>query len=212
MVADVVVLSSPEGEASQVERVVRALAAGGVAVLPTDTVYGVAQAVGPNPRGPERVFAIKRRPAGKVVPWLVPAPEALAEYGEDVPAYAWRLARRFWPGGLTLVVRASDKVPAPYRAQDGSVALRVPGSPFVRAVASALGCALATTSANTSGAPAPASFAEVERRIVEESDVAVDGGPCPAGLASTIVSCLGGEPVVARRGAVGDEDVMEACR
>lgn len=206
------VLRSAEGDGSQVAAVADVLGRGGVAVLPTDTVYGISQAVRPNPQGPERVFFIKRRPAGKVVPWIVPSLESLGVYGADVPGFAWALARSFWPGGLTLVVRASKAVPAAYRAADGTVALRVPASPFIRRVASSLGCALATTSANTSGQPAPVRFEDIERRILEESDIAVDGGPCAAGLASTIVSCLGEAPVVTRHGALSDDTVLEACR
>lgn len=193
----------------QMGRIASCMAAGGVAVFPTDTVYGISQAVSANPAGPARVFAIKHRPAGKVVPWLVAAPEDLDRYGRSVPEFARVLARAFWPGGLTLVVAASDEVPQAYRAQDGTVALRVPDEPFVRRLAVAAGCALATTSANTSGLPAPTSFAELEPRILDEIDVAVDGGPCRGGVASTIVSCLEGRPIVTRRGALSEETLFE---
>ena len=195
---------------AQIERIAAPMAAGGVAVFPTDTVYGISQAVSANPDGPTRVFAIKRRPAGKVVPWLVAAPEDLDRYGHEVPDFARSLAHAFWPGGLTLVVAASAEVPPTYRAQDGTVALRVPDEPLARCLASVLGSALATTSANTSGLPAPTSFAEVEPRILADVDVAVDGGSCRGGVASTIVSCLGGRPLVTRRGALSEEVLFGA--
>lgn len=198
---------SPQLWEPVVEEVAGVLGAGGVAVFPTDTVYGIAQAVSANPAGPERVFSIKRRPTGKVVPWLVARMEDLDRYAADVPAYARRLAEALWPGGLTLVVSASPEVPAAYRASDGTVALRMPDCPFALAVLRAAGCALATTSANTSGLPAPVSYGQVEARIVAEADVAVDGGETRCALASTVVSCVGARPRIERLGALSAERV-----
>lgn len=184
------------------------LARGGVAVMPTDTVYGIAQSVLANPQGPLALFSIKRRPLGKVVPWLVEDADALLRFGVEVPPYARALAERFWPGGLTLVVRASSEVPLPYRAADGTVALRCPGSAFVRSIIRASGSPLATTSANTSGCPAPTSYGDVEQRILDECDVAVDGGTTPDGVSSTVVVCVGEGPHVVREGAVPSSEIF----
>ncbi len=193
-----------------VEEAASVLRAGGVVVLPTDTVYGVSQAVAANPGGVARLFAIKRRDPAKTVPWLVAAPEDLGRYGARVPAFAFRLAEALWPGGLTLVVPASAEVPAAYRAADGTVALRMPASSFVRAVARVAGSPLAATSANTSGRPAPTSFEGLEGRIVAEADLVVDGGATPDAQASTVVSCLGARPSLLRTGAVSEVAIREA--
>jgi L-threonylcarbamoyladenylate synthase len=190
-----------------VHHVAQVLLAGGVALLPTDTVYGVAQAVAAVPGGPEGLFAVKRRDRAKTVPWILGDPADLHRYGSKLPAYAQALAERLWPGGLTLVVRASDEVPAPFRGADATVALRVPNAPFVCAVARACGGALACTSANTSGLPAPVSFDQVERRILDEVAIAVDGGLCAGGTASTIVRCTGERPEVLRSGAVAQAEL-----
>lgn len=197
-------------EQAAVEQVARVLAGGGVAVFPTDTVYGIAQTVAANPDGPHRLFAIKRRPAGKVVPWLVADPDDLDRYAAAVPAYARMLARAFWPGPLTLVLRARASVPPAYRAADGTVALRVPDSTFVRALVRAVGSPLATTSANTSGMPAPVCFGDVEGRIMYEADIIVDGGETLDGEASTVVVCTGDAPVVTREGVLDADDVARA--
>ena len=141
---------------AHVARIAQALSGDGVVALPTDTVYGLAQAVATNRQGLERIFSIKRRDHAKAVAWLVAGADALDIYGRDVPAWARDLAARFWPGGLTLVVAASDEVPAALRGADGTIALRMPDAPVVRSVARTLGCPLATTSANTSGMAAPA--------------------------------------------------------
>lgn len=201
--------SHPSGPSLQ--SVGAVLARSGVAVFPTDTVYGIAQAVEANPEGARALFAIKRRDPSKAIPWLVADEAALDEYGLEVPSYARALAREFWPGGLTLVVSASPAVPAPFRGPGETVALRMPDSPLVCALAREAGSPLATTSANTSGLPAPTSFAEVERRIIDESDVAVDGGSTRIGLSSTVVICTGPHPTIARHGAVSDEDVMRVA-
>lgn len=188
-----------------------ALEAGGVVVLPTDTVYGVAQAVCACPDGARALFELKRRPPEKAIPWLVDDVLALDVYGCDVPAYAHRLARAFWPGGMTLVVRASDAVPAAYLGAGATIALREPDAPVVRELARSLGCALATTSANTSGLPSPRSFEELEERIVAGAALTLDGGAVPVGVASTIVDCTAPEPRIVRHGAVPDADVMRVA-
>ena len=190
----------------------RVLSSGGVVVLPTDTVYGVAQAVSACPEGAKGLFELKRRPPEKAIPWLVADVLALDVYGRDVPAYAHRLARAFWPGGMTLVVRASGAVPPAYRGAGETIALREPDSSLVRELAGRLGCALATTSANTSGLPSPRSFTELEARIVEGADLTVDGSVARIGVASTIVDCTGAAPRIVRHGAVADADVMAAAQ
>ena len=189
-----------------------ALGAGEVVVLPTDTVYGVAQAVSACPDGARGLFELKRRPPEKAIPWLVDDVFALDVYGRDVPAYAHRLARAFWPGGMTLVVRASSSVPAAYLGAGATIALREPDAPLVRELTRELGCALATTSANTSGLPSPRSFAELEERIVAGAGLTLDGGEVPVGVASTIVDCTAPEPRIVRHGAVPDADVARVCR
>ena len=187
---------------------VATLAFGGVLVMPTDSVYGIGCAATPNNPGHERIFAIKRRDRAQTLPWLVADPSDLAVYGADVAPYATELAVRYWPGALTLVVRASDAVPPEYRAADGTIALRCPDSPLVRALARAVGAPLATTSANTHGAAAATSGSGLETRIVDAADLTLDAGPAPVGVASTIVDCTGVEPRVLREGAITTADIL----
>ena len=209
--AVVMTLGSSDADNADAVRVTAdALRAGGVAVFPTDTVYGIAQAVRANPAGAQRLFDIKRRDPRKAVPWLIAESNDLERFGEAVPSWAHRLAERFWPGGLTLVVRASREVPPAFCAADGTIALRMPDCTFVRDVARACASPLATTSANTSGCATPVSFDAVEPRILEAADVAVDGGEAPAGLSSTIVVCTEALPRIVRIGAVPPETI-EQC-
>lgn len=142
-----------------------ALAVGNAVVFPTDTVFGLGVSVSAAP-GPQLLYDLKRRDAGKPVAWLVEGPEALDVYGRDVPAYARRLAETFWPGGLTLVVRASDAVPAAFQSPAGTIGLRMPASEAALGLIRAAGCPLAVTSANLSGAADTARAEDLDRALV----------------------------------------------
>lgn len=183
------------------EDAAQVLREGGVVVMPTDSVYGIGAAAVPGNPGHARIFEIKRRDLAQTLPLLVADAEGLSRYAVDVPAWAQELAEKAWPGALTLVVRASEEVPAEFRRADGTVALRVPDSALVRALAREVG-PLAVTSANTHGMPAPATSDDIERRIADAADLTLAAGPTPAGEASTIVDATGAEPKVIRQGAI----------
>ena len=192
---------------------------GGLALVPTETVYGVGVAVAafeslkgiPGPEtGYGRIFTLKRRELSQTVPWLVDGPEAIDRYGRDVPVQVRVLAEKLWPGALTLVVPASDRVPPFMRADDGTVALRASASPVIRELVARCGSPLAVTSANTHGAPAPTSFGEVEPRILEGVDIAIDAGQTPCRDSSTIVAIRDGEPAILRQGALGAAEIHAA--
>ena len=173
---------------------------GCVLVLPTDSVYGIGCAATPGNPAHGKVFEIKKRPAHMKLPWLVADVDDLTRYGKDVPAWAVELAKKHWPGALTLVVAASDEV-GEYRAEDGTIALRCPDSNLVRALAHEVG-PLAVTSANTHGEEAATSGSSVEEALIEAADLTLDAGSAPVGVPSTIVDCTGPEPIVLRRGAI----------
>lgn len=190
---------------------VEVFAAGGVVVVPTDSVYGIGCAATSGNPGHRRTFEIKRRDLAQTLPLLIADPDDLGRYGRDLPEYGLRLARAYWPGALTLVVRASDAVPPAYRAADDTVALRVPDSALVRAIARELGAPLAITSANTHGEAAATSGASVEPRIAEAVDLVLDAGPAPLAVASTIVDATGPEPHILRKGAIPPAELLRLC-
>ena len=199
---------SAESMAEALEETSKALKAGGVAVFPTDTVYGIGVLVSSYQAGPEPLFRIKRRPREKKIPLLLPSMESLHIYGSQVDVRAEALARAFWPGGLTLVVRASDAVPLPYRNENGTVAVRVPGPSFALDLLGALGEAMAVTSANSSGLPSPTCGKRVEGVIVEQVDIVIDAGQTRCGEASTIVDCTQCRPNILRQGAVSANEIL----
>lgn len=188
-------------EADRIELASECLRHGGVVILPTDSVYGIGCVAAPGNPAHGRIFEIKRRPAGMKLPWLVDDIDALRFFGAEVPGWAINLATKYWPGALTLVVKASDKVPAEYRAEDGTIALRAPDNVLVRYLAFHLG-PLAVTSANIHGADAATTGADIDPALIEAADLALDAGPAPVGVPSTIVDCTGADPRILRQGAI----------
>lgn len=182
------------------EGAIRALRAGRPVAFPTDTVYGVGVAV-EYAAGPQELFRLKRRDEDKPVAWLVGSPDDLLTYGDDVPDYVLRLARAFWPGGLTLVVRASERVPAAFQSAEGTIGLRMPASALALNLIRKAGCPLATTSANFSGEPAPGAFDELDPAFAQAVGVVV--GETAAGEA--------GEDGEGRRAVGGEESAPLAA-
>lgn len=181
---------------------------GGVIVFPTDTLYGLAA----DPRDPDavdRVFAIKRRGGGEPLPLIVASLDAAAAVGRLTPL-ARRLAAACWPGPVTAIVEDAGTVAPRVHAGTHAVALRVPASAVAAGLARLAGGAITSTSANRSGAPAPASAREAEEALGEEPDGVLDGGPAPGGPPSTIVDARGNEPILVRAGAVAFERILEA--
>lgn len=177
-----------------------ALRGGGVVLLPTDTVYGIA-VVASAPGATARLFALKERSEGQPVAVLV-ADRAQALALADAPGdAALRLMERLWPGPLTLVVRRSPTASSLELGGDpATVGLRCPDHDLVRALATEVG-PLATTSANRHGQPTPLTAAEAAASLVGPVDLVVDGGRLGS-VASTVVDLTGSEPKVLREGAV----------
>ena len=140
---------------------------GGIVVFPTETVYGIG-ASSASCFGPQEIIDIKARPKNKPLPWLVEDDDALDAYGVDVPEYAHRIAKKFWPGALTIVVKAASMVAPEFRDDRGTVALRCPDHEVVMELIQASGGPIITTSANTSGKPPAGSFDELEERIIAQ--------------------------------------------
>jgi tRNA threonylcarbamoyl adenosine modification protein (Sua5/YciO/YrdC/YwlC family) len=186
------------------EEAAAALARGEVVAVPTDTVYGVA--VDPvQPRAMEALVRAKGRPADLAVAVLV-AGVAQAETVGILDDRARRLAARFWPGGLTLVVDRRPAVAWPLGGDPTSIGLRWPGHPVPTALAARVG-PLATTSANRHGRPPLETAAEVEDELGGDVALVVDGGRC-AGLASTVVDCRGGQVRILREGRIASDLVL----
>ena len=174
---------------------------GGLVVMPTDTVYGVAARLD-RPEAIVRLYVAKGRPEEKPIPVLISSPEQLARLTGDLPAGAAAFAAQFWPGALTVALPRSAAVPDLVVAGGDTVGLRMPDHPFALALIAACGGALAVTSANRSGDPSLHEAAAVAEAIGGAVDLIVDGGTTPGGMASTVVAIAEDGPRVLREGPI----------
>jgi len=176
------------------------LLAGGVAVIPTETVYGLA--VHPaHPEAMQRLYTIKGRQAAKPIALLAADAAAVARFGAQMPPAAERLAAAFWPGALTLVLAC---------AAGPDEGFRVPAHDWTRALLAACGGLLRVTSANLSGALPAASAVAALRDVGLEADLVIDDNISPGGIASTVVRVTSGEPEILRPGAIGEAEIRAA--
>lgn len=197
----------------QVSAAVEVLKRGGVVAVPTDTLYGLA-ARALDEAAVRRVFAIKGRPEGMALPVLIADTDDLAKYSVDVPDSAWKLARRFWPGPLTLVLRKASVVPHVVTGGADTVGLRVPNSELVRRIIRELGAPITGTSANRTGKPGLTTAEDVMRELGGLVDLVLDIGPIISdyhGAASTVLDILAQPPLILREGPVSAEDIEAAC-
>ena len=178
---------------------------GGVIAFPTDTVYGVG-AHAFQPEAVRQLYVAKNRPAEKAIPLLIASAADLSLVAAEVPKIAWRLADRFWPGGLTLVVPRHPRVPDAV-SSGPTVAVRVPDHSFPLALIAALDAPLAATSANLSGQPSPTTTDQVIAQLRGRVALILDGGPCPGGVPSTVVDVTVDPPVILRHGAISEETI-----
>ena len=201
-------VSSADPEPPLIARAVDTLMAQGIVAYPTDTLYGLAV----DPRSDEaveRLFAVKGRPAGLAIPLIA----ASLEQAQELATFAnvdLRLARAFWPGPLTLVLKPRQPLAPRVLGSGQTVAVRVPANSIAGALAAAFGFAITATSANRTG-DAPARSADaVLTALGDVIDLVLDGGPSASGPASTIVETGDGGPRLVRAGAVGFDRVLKS--
>jgi len=194
----------------EIEKGVKILQKGGVIAFPTDTVYGLG-ADAFNSTAVERIYEIKNRPKYRQLPLLIADVERLTTLAKPIPEIAWFLARRFWPGGLTLVLSKTDSVPA-YLASRPTIAVRVPDHPVCLALIQHLGNPIIGTSANISGQPAALTAEEVGQQLGGKIDFIINGGKCPGSKESTVVDVTREPPIILRQGIIPSDEIDKAYK
>ena len=179
---------------------------GGLVAFPTETVYGLG-ADACNPEAVARVFEAKRRPAFDPIIVHIASASDGHRYGDFDSRTADLLMDRFWPGPLTLVVRKKEIVPSIVTAGLPTVGLRVPANVSARELIRRAGCALAAPSANPFGYVSPTEASHVASQLSREVSLILDGGKCPIGVESTILSIAGGTPRLLRSGGTPIEEL-----
>lgn len=195
---------------SSKETLSRALAVlnvGGLVAFPTDTVYGVG-ALAFNGEAVESIYAAKDRPTEKAIPILIGGLDDLAQVAIDIPEEALKLASRFWPGPLTLLVPKRAGLPESVSAT-ATVGVRVPDHEIARALLRAAG-PMAVTSANISGRQSPVTAEQVFEQLAGRIPLIIDGGRTPGGRPSTLVDCTAPQLKILRDGPIRLDELLAA--
>ena len=181
---------------------------GQLVAFPTETVYGLG-ADASSAEAVSRIYEVKGRPSDHPLIVHIASMDAIAHWATDIPEYAITLARDFWPGPMTLVLKRSDLAKDFITGGQDTVGLRVPAHPIALALIKEFnaigGYGIAAPSANRFGAVSPTTAQAVEEELAEyldEQDLILDGGPCLVGVESTIIDCTGPTPMLLRLGAI----------
>ena len=185
------------------------ICAGGLVAVPTETVYGLA-GNGMDEKAVEKIYEVKGRPAIKPLSLMVASPEEIGRYAVDVPEAAKALAEKFWPGPLTIVLKANPDIPEIVRAGGDTIGLRCPDHALTLKALREAGVPFAAPSANLSGAPSPKTAGDVLKVFDGVIDAVIDGGACTLGRESTILDMSKKPYRVLRQGALPEESISDA--
>ena len=182
---------------------------GGLVAFPTETVYGLGGDAFDDSAA-AKIYAAKGRPSDN--PLIVPISEIsdMEKLSDDVPEIAYRLADRFWPGPLTMIVNKNKSVPMSVTGGLDTVGIRLPSNPVARRFIKESGTFIAAPSANLSGRPSPTRGAHVIEDLMGRIDMIIDGGNIEIGLESTIVDLTEDVPVILRPGYITQEMLSDA--
>lgn len=198
--------TTPEGRQDGIAKATAGVRQGDLVVLPTDTLYGVG-ADAFDPDAVQRLLDAKGRGREMPPPVLVPEVRTIDGLATDVPAYARALIERYWPGPLTLVLKAQPSLMWDLGDTGGTVAVRMPDHEVALELLTAVG-PMAVSSANRTGHPASRTVIDAATQLGASVEFYLDGGPVTGGLASTIVDCTRDEPTVLRRGAIDADEIL----
>ena len=181
---------------------------GQLIAFPTETVYGLG-ADATNAQAISRLYEVKGRPSDHPLIVHISSLEAMGEWADEIPGYAITLARDFWPGPMTLVLKKSNLAPDFITGGQKTVGLRVPAHPvalaLIKEFSAVGGKGIAAPSANRFGAVSPTTAQAVDEELsayLQTSDQILDGGQCVIGVESTIIDCTGPTPMILRLGAI----------
>ena len=200
----------PASDPATVPQAAEIIRAGGLVAIPTETVYGL----GANAMDEDavaKIFLAKGRPQDNPLIIHISCAKELTRYCHDIPEAAWRLAERFWPGPLTMVLPVKPCVPKRTTAGLATVAVRCPKTQVTRELIRAAGVPIAAPSANLSGKPSTTTAAHVlhDYGTGGRIDAIIDGGPCEVGVESTIVDLTGEKPRLLRPGGITPEELRD---
>jgi L-threonylcarbamoyladenylate synthase len=193
-------------DAGTIRQAAEIIRQGGIVAFPTETVYGLG-ADAHNPLAVARVFEVKRRPFFDPLIVHIASPAHLKKLVKDIPSSARKLTEKLWPGPLTVVLFKEEHIPDIVTAGLPTVALRMPSHPMALSLIKESKCPIAAPSANPFGYLSPTTAEHVRGQLADQVDLILDGGPCPVGVESTIVSFSENKPRLLRPGGVSLEEI-----
>ena len=202
-------ISSEAPQKSALQYAADMITSGKVVAVPTDTFYALT-ADPFNLAAIEAVFRIKGRPETRALPILVDSVERAITLIRDVPDNFLKLSQQFWPGPLTLVIEATDRLPLKVTGNSGRVALRWANSRIVSGLISSVGGPVTGTSANISGFPSCTNAQQIMKQLGDRLPLVLDAGDTGGLLASTIVALRGDEWAIVRDGVIPEDDIRKA--
>jgi L-threonylcarbamoyladenylate synthase len=207
---EIVKINSDKPEPSLIRYAADHIRSGEVLGMPTDTFYGLA-ADPFNLRAVDRVYDIKSRSRHKPLSLLIEGVDQAEDLCKPLPEEFYKLARRYWPGPLTIIVKAASRLPLKVTANTGNVALRVPAAAIPLAVVTAAQIPITATSANLSGESECTTAVAVRDQLEGRISIIVDGGTSPREIASTIVDLTDEEARwrIIREGAIPTQEISE---
>lgn len=181
---------------------------GGLVAFPTETVYGLGTDA-LNEEAVRRIFKVKGRSFNKALSILIGRKEDLRQYVQEIPKSAQVLIERFWPGPLTLILRASLLIPDIIKGENDTIGIRMPDCKTALEIVKTSGVPLACPSANLSGRSSPTKVEEVIKDLGEKIDLILDGGETKIGVESTVLDLTTSSPTILREGAFKREEIEE---
>ena len=195
---------------SEIDECVKALRAGSVIGIPTETVYGLA-AIATNSSAINLVFAIKERPTSHPLILHIADVSMLDDWATNISSEARALCKKFWPGPLTLILHKSDKVLTEVTGGRDTVAIRCPNHSVTTKLLKKLNDAVVAPSANKFGKVSPTTAKHVVNDLGSDISIVLDGGDCSIGLESTIIDCTTTPPQLLRTGAITAKQILQEC-
>jgi L-threonylcarbamoyladenylate synthase len=200
---------------SDIKKAAKALLDGSLVAFPTETVYGLG-ADATNPEAVSRVYSVKGRPTDHPLIVHISSKELIKDWAIDIPSYAQKLVKNFWPGPMTLILRRSDLAKDFITGGQDNVGLRVPAQPIAQTLLREFeklgGSGIAAPSANRFGAVSPTTVEAVQEDLgqyLDSKDLVLDGGPSLVGIESTIIDCTNEIPMILRPGSITTEMIQK---
>jgi L-threonylcarbamoyladenylate synthase len=181
---------------------------GGVIAYPTETVYGLGANIFQR-AAVARIFAIKGRDPHKPISIMISQAADVDEFCKDISAVGRTLMNAYWPGPLTLIFKASSKLPDYIVSREGKIGLRLPDHPICSALMRQHCAPVTSTSANPAGKPPLVNAQQIAEQFGEKIDLVIDGGACKTNVPSTVVDVSEGEPQVVRAGAIPPAEIQK---